>query len=104
MLEVVVQAARLLGRWVMVAQRHGGGCSCCPGLGDVSMEEVERNILNALRERHPMLEGRENINLFMRELIAKRGEGIATPQALKAFCDDFDLIVQDLEKIQLGFY
>jgi hypothetical protein len=42
----------LLGRWQLVAERHGGGCSCCPGLGDVPMDEVERRVVAWLRKEH----------------------------------------------------
>ena len=39
----------LLGRWTLIAQRHGGGCSCCPGLGEVAIEEVEKRVSDWLR-------------------------------------------------------
>lgn len=34
----------LLGRWTRIVERHGGGCSCCPGLGDVAIDEVEKRV------------------------------------------------------------
>ena len=49
-----IQAAMLLGRWTRIAERHGGGCSCCPGLGDVAIEEVERRVSEWLAQRHPL--------------------------------------------------
>ena len=49
-----IQAAMLLGRWARIAERHGGGCSCCPGLGDVAIDEVERRVSEWLAQRHPL--------------------------------------------------
>ncbi len=40
----------LLGRWAIIAERHGGGCSCCPGLGDVAIDEVEKRVTGWLTQ------------------------------------------------------
>ena len=102
-LQNAVHAARLLGRWVAVAQRHGGGCSCCPpGLGDVSMEEVERYLLGTLRGKHAALERQESINAFLRECIARRADPPAPPGELGAMLKDVEAAVAELEKIQFG--
>lgn len=44
----------LLGRWARIVERHGGGCSCCPGLGDVAIEEVEKRVTAWLSQRHKL--------------------------------------------------
>jgi hypothetical protein len=101
-LQNAVQAARLLGRWVAVAQRHGGGCSCCPGLGDVSMEEVERYLLGTLRNKHAVLEREESLNAFLRECVSRRDDPPAPPGELGAMLKDVEAAVAELEKIQFG--
>ena len=102
-LHVAVEATRLLGRWTMVGQRHGQGCSCCPpGLGDVAMDDVERSIVKTLKDKHAILEGRESLNLLLRDLVSRKVQG--TPEQLRAFLADFGEIVNELERVQLGFY
>src|SRR5256885_12609685 len=61
-----IQAAMLLGRWTRIAERHGGGCSCCPGLGDVAIDEVERRVSEWLAQRH-RLDG--TISTMLRPLV-----------------------------------
>jgi hypothetical protein len=98
-----VEAVRLLGRWTMVGQRHGQGCSCCPpGLGDVPMDEVEKNIMASLKKDHPILEGRESLTLVLKDCVARKPLG--TPEQVAALYKDVGSIVDELEKIQLGFY
>ena len=96
-------ATRLLGRWTMVSQRHnGGGCSCCPGLGDIDMNEVERLLCVDLRKRHALLEGREGFVSLLRECIERTIQ--ADPAALDALLEDVGRAIQELEKVQSGFY
>jgi hypothetical protein len=59
-LALSIEAAKLLGRWTILAQRHADGCSCCPGgLGNVAIAQVERSVMEWLRDSHPALEGQE---------------------------------------------
>lgn len=103
-LQIAVEATRLLGRWTMVGQRHGQGCSCCPpGLGDVAMDDVERSIMASLKKEHPLLEGRESLGQFLRDCVSRKGIE-AAPGAIPALLKDVAGVVDDLEKIQLGFY
>ena len=65
-------ATRLLGRWSMVCNRHGNGCSCCPGLGDIDMTEVERLLTKDLRARHTLLKDREGFVEVLRECVGRK--------------------------------
>ena len=103
-LELALEATRLLGRWSMVSQRHGNGCSCCPpGLGDISMDDVEKNIYENLRGTHRVLEGKSSLTGVLRDCVARK---IAPDdvEPMKNLLKDFGGIVNDLEKMQLGFY
>lgn len=84
-----IQAAVLLGRWTRIVERHGGGCSCCPGLGDVAIDEVERRVTEWLR-----LPG--SFSRVLRECIERRAA--LTPELQK----DIDEALAELERIQSG--
>ena len=88
-----IQAAMLLGRWARIAERHGGGCSCCPGLGDVAIDEVERRVTAWLAQRHA-LDGP-----FSATLRASISERRSLPAELYA---DLDEALRELERIQAG--
>lgn len=79
----------LLGRWTLVSERHAGGCSCCPGLGDVPMDEVERRVCEWMGMK-------EGVSAYLRRCIAERSgdEG--------AF-GRLDEALSELERIQRGF-
>lgn len=84
-----ITAALLLGRWTLVAERHGGGCSCCPGLGDIAIEEVERRVCVWIG-----LE--EGVGAYLRRCIAERSGDEGTFGKL-------DEALSELERIQAGF-
>lgn len=88
-----IEAAKLLGRWTLISERHGGGCSCCPGLGDVGMEEVERRVLAWLRERHAF--PGDSLSAFLKDCIRGKpgGEGVFA---------DLEEALGDLERMQSG--
>jgi hypothetical protein len=88
-----IQAAMLLGRWTHIVERHGGGCSCCPGLGDVAIDEVERRVTARLAQRHA-LDGP-----FSATLRASISERRPLPAELYA---DLDEALGELERIQAG--
>ena len=88
-----IQAAVLLGRWTRIAERHGGGCSCCPGLGDVAIDEVERRVTDWLRQRHPM---NESLSGVLRSGVERRQ--VVGPELQK----DIDEALGELERIQSG--
>ena len=102
-IEDALEAARLLGRWSLISQRHGGGCSCCPGLGDVAMDEVEAKLLQALAKEHPLLEGRASLNDFLKDCVTRK-PGAGEPQAVQALFKDLGGILGDLESIQRGLW
>ena len=83
----------LLGRWTRIVERHGGGCSCCPGLGDVAIDEVEKRVTEWLRQRHslPAL-----FSESLRQCISQR---TPLPGDLQK---DIDEALSELERIQAG--
>ena len=96
-------ATRLLGRWTLVCQCHdGGGCSCCPGLGDINMTEVERLLCKDLRARHALLASREGFVELLRLCVARNLE--AEQQELAALLEDIGKAINELERVQSGFY
>lgn len=99
-IRLAVEAAKLLGRWTLIAERHATGCSCCPGLGDVSLEQVEGSVLSWLRERHPVLAERGSVTQLLKDCIARSvGERDMLPPLFK----DLDEALDHLEKVQSGF-
>ena len=83
----------LLGRWTRIVERHGGGCSCCPGLGDVAIDEVEKRITDWLRQRHAL---GESFSTLLRGCIERRS--VLTGELQK----DIDEALAELERIQSG--
>lgn len=83
----------LLGRWSKIVERHGGGCSCCPGLGDVAIEEVEKRVTAWLAKRHAV---GDSFSGQLKRCIAER---TALPAALQK---DIDEALSELERIQSG--
>lgn len=97
-----LQAVRLIGRWQLVSQKHGNGCSCCPGLGNVDMAGVERHILGGLRMRHPMLVGQEGLLDWLREVARRDVRWHARAAELDAALDGVDEMFFQLELAQAG--
>lgn len=85
----------LLGRWQLVAERHGGGCSCCPGLGDVPMEEVERRVVAWLRKEHGF--AGDSLTGYLRGCIT----GAAADERVFSGAGE---ALDDLERIQSGMH
>jgi hypothetical protein len=83
----------LLGRWTRIVERHGGGCSCCPGLGDVAIEEVEKRVTDWLGRRHPLS---SRFSDLLRQCIERRAP--LAPELHK----DIDEALSELERIQSG--
>lgn len=91
-----IQAALLLGRWQMIAERHGNGCSCCPpGLGDAGIEEVERRVLAWLRPRHAGVG--DSLPGFLKDCISGKSSDTAP-------FPDIDEALDELEKRQSGWF
>lgn len=91
-----VHAARLLGRWILIGERHAGGCSCCPGLGEVSIGEIEGTVLAWLRERHPVIAERGGVARILRDCIERK------VQLDAAFFQDLSEALGHLERVQSG--
>ncbi len=91
-------AARLLGRWTLVAERHAGGCSCCPGLGEVGMEDVEARVNAWLRTRHALPE-EGGFTAILRQSIAAP---LSFPEQQALFAD-LEEALEELERIQRGY-
>ena len=92
-----MQAARLLGRWTLIAERHAGGCSCCPGLGDVSLDEVEGRVLAWLGERYVLAQKPGDLAAMLKDCI--RGKRPADAALFRDLAEALDY----LERAQAGF-
>jgi hypothetical protein len=88
----------LLGRWTLIAERHAGGCSCCPSLGEVGMEEVEARVLAWLSGRHAGLSEKNGFTKILRDCIASPS---SSPQQ-EALFNDIGEALEDLERMQSG--
>jgi hypothetical protein len=99
-LKLAIEAARLLGRWTLIADKHANGCSCCPGLGDVTLEQVEGSVLAWLRERHFVL-GEKTVTALLRDCVARAEP--ASAQVLEPVFRDLDEALGHLEQVQRGF-
>ena len=100
-IRLAIEAAKLLGRWTQIAERHANGCSCCPGLGDVTMEQVEGSVVAWLRERHALLKDGRSVIALLRECISRRIE--PRPEKLQPLFKDLDEALSHLESVQHGF-
>jgi hypothetical protein len=99
-IRLAIDAAKLLGRWTLIAEKHANGCSCCPGLGDVSLEQVEGSVLGWLRERHPLLAERGSVTSLLKDCISRSAPD--APEALQPLFKDLDEALDHLERIQTG--
>ncbi len=99
-LKLAIAAAKLLGRWTLIAEKHANGCSCCPGLGDVSLEQVEGSVVAWLRERHAFL-GEKSVTALLRECVARTE--LSGKEALEALFKDLDEALGHLEQVQRGY-
>ena len=100
-LKLAIEAAKLLGRWTLIAEKHANGCSCCPGLGEVTMEQVEGTVVTWLRERHRLLQDGRGVTALLRDCIARN----VTAQAdvLQPLFRDLDEAFGHLERVQRGY-
>jgi hypothetical protein len=99
-LHLAIEAAKLLGRWTLIAEKHANGCSCCPGLGDVTMQQVEGRVLTWLRERHPFLQDK-SVTGLLKDCIARSAPPAA--EVLQPLFRDLDEALGHLEEVQRGF-
>jgi hypothetical protein len=100
-IQLAIEAAKLLGRWTLIAEKHAGGCSCCPGLGDVTMDEVEGSVAAWLRERHPVLENAKSVTGLLKDCIARSKPTEA--EVLQPLFKDLGEALDHLEQVQRGF-
>ena len=91
-----MKAAGLLGRWTLIAERHATGCSCCPGLGDVTMDEVEGGVLGWLRERHAVLAERGSVAGLLKDCIERKAS------VEESLFEDLAEALDHLERVQSG--
>jgi hypothetical protein len=99
-LHLAIEAAKLLGRWTLIAQKHANGCSCCPGLGDVTLDQVEGSVAGWLRQRHAVL-GEKSVTALLKDCVARTEPGGA--EALQMLFKDLDEAFEHLERVQRGF-
>jgi hypothetical protein len=99
-IHLAIDAAKLLGRWTLIADKHSTGCSCCPGLGDVTMEQVEGSVVGWLRERHPFLQEGRSVTALLRDCIARSAP--AGPEVLQPLFKDLGEALEHLERAQSG--
>ena len=100
-LQLAVEAAKLLGRWTLIAEKHANGCSCCPGLGDVTLEQVEGSVVSWLVERHALLQDGRTVTALLRDCIARRLP--AGAEVLQPLFVDLDEAFGHLERVQGGY-
>jgi hypothetical protein len=100
-IRLAIDAARLLGRWTLIAEKHSTGCSCCPGLGDVTIDQVEGSVAAWLRERHPLLQDGKSITALLKDCIARSEP--AAPEVLRPLFSDLAEALEHLEQVQRGF-
>jgi hypothetical protein len=100
-LQLAVEAAKLLGRWTLIAEKHANGCSCCPGLGDVTMEQVEGSVASWLRERHALLNNGGSVTALLLDCIARKAP--AGADVLQPLFADLDEAFGHLERVQRGY-
>jgi hypothetical protein len=98
---LAIEAAKLLGRWTLIAKRHATGCSCCPGLGDVTMQEVEGKVLAWLRQKHPLFAARDSMTGLLKDCIPRSEP--AGADVLQPIFKDFEEALAHLEQVQRGF-
>jgi hypothetical protein len=101
-LHLAIEAAKLLGRWTLIAEKHATGCSCCPGLGELTMEQVEGNVAAWLRHKHPLLQNRESVTGLLKDCIARSQP--AGAEILQPLFKDLDEALAHLERTQHGFF
>jgi len=107
-IRLAIEAAKLLGRWTLIAEAHATGCSCCPGLGDVTMAQVESSVLGWLREqgkddarRHALLAERGSVTQLLKDCISRSLK--EKQDALPPLFKDLGEALDHLEKVQRGF-
>jgi hypothetical protein len=98
---MAIEAAKLLGRWTLIAEKHANGCSCCPGLGDVTLEQVEGSVVAWLRERHALVHDGRSVTSLLRDCIARNGP--AGADVLQPLFHDLDEAFGHLERAQRGY-
>jgi hypothetical protein len=98
-LHLAIEAAKLLGRWTLIAEKHATGCSCCPGLGELTMERVEGNVAAWLRERHALLNGLSLTALLKNCIVRSEPAGA---EVLQPLFRDLDEALGHLEQVQHG--
>jgi hypothetical protein len=100
-IRLAIAAAQLLGRWTLIAQKHAAGCSCCPGLGEVTMAQVEGSVAAWLRQRHALLGARKSVTALLKDCIARSEP--AGEDVLQPLFRDLDEALGHLEQVQRGF-
>jgi hypothetical protein len=99
-IHLAIEAAKLLGRWTLIAEKHAGGCSCCPGLGDVTIDQVEGSVVAWLRERHPVLENGNSVTGLLKDCIARARP--VSAEVLQPLFKDLGEALDHLEQVQRG--
>jgi hypothetical protein len=89
--------------WTLIAERHATGCSCCPGLGDVTMQEVEGKVVAWLpAEANRCSKTRESVTGLLRDCIARSHSHGAEVFAARSSAISAEALAH-LEEVQHGF-
>jgi len=92
-LSAAVEATRLLGKWMKLAQGHvmfGAGCSCGLGVG-LGLADFEPQILDYLKTKHGV-SGFAGVPDWLRSIVKEGGnkEQLALLDDLSRSLDSFD--------------
>ena len=100
-IRLAIDAARLLGRWTLIAEKHSTGCSCCPGLGDVTMTRSRAALRPGFASVIPSFKTAKHHRPAQGLYCALRSR--PAPEVLQPLFRDLAEALEHLEQVQRGF-
>jgi len=104
-LAISIRAIQLLGAWHRVAQGHlplnGFACSCSLGIGRITVQDFEQDVLDYLFEKHGNVDELKN---FIKNISSEKYNTGALAALLRSLSVDFpdatnaEQLLDDLEK------
>lgn len=104
-LAISIRAIQLLGAWHRVAQGHlplnGFACSCSLGIGGITVQDFEQDVLDYLFEKHGNVDELKN---FFKNISSEKYNTGALAALLRSLSVDFpdatnaEQLLDDLEK------